>query len=284
MKNYDQSMTTYYHERRYDEFYFELLSPIQQRYYREIYRKLMNGKYLLGLSVEKNNVNMDLQKAIEAFRKDHVKMYQLTGKYSFFWCSRTSVLAELEHYRYSGEVFPEDRVAEIVKMASSYRTKLMQLAAVYEYFTEHISVSEDREEISMKCPVLNAAISEKTTLEGKCKLFIWVLRELGIDCGIIYYRTGMMYCMVHIDIGCFPIDFTKRTFQIPTHPEKVDWLLQLPMEHALEELRFMGRKEFVDKVKLLTKSERGRSLLKQFAARYGLLYNIAATRRLKTVR
>ncbi len=195
--------------RKYDEFYYGFLSPIQKQYYREIYSELTNvdNKYLLGLSVEKNNVEMDLQKAIQAFRRDHVEMYQLTGKYRLFWSSRTEVVAGLDHYRYSGEFLPEDRVAQIVKRASCYRTGLMQMAAVYEYFEENISVIET----PVECPVLNAAISEVTTIEGKYMLFTWVLREMGIDCGIIYYRTGKMYCMVHLDIGCFPIDFTKQT-------------------------------------------------------------------------
>lgn len=196
-------------ERKYDEFYYSFLSPIQKQYYRKIYSELtnVNNKYLLGLSVENNNVEMDLQKAIQAFRRDHVEMYQLTGKYRLFWSSRTAVVVELDHYRYSGEFLPEDRVAQIVKMASRYRTELMQMAAVYEYFEENISVIET----PVEYPVLNAVVSEVTTIEGKCMMFTWVLREMGIDCGIVYYRTGRMYCMVHLDIGCFPIDFTKQT-------------------------------------------------------------------------
>ena len=196
-------------ERKYDEFYYGFLSPIQKQYYRKIHRELtnVNNKYLLGLSVEKNNVEMDLQEAIKAFRRAHVEMYQLTGKYRLFWSSRTAVVVELDHYRYSGEFLPEDRVTQIVKMASRYRTELMQMAAVYEYFEKNISVVETL----VECPVLNAVVSEVTTIEGKCMLFIWVLREMGIDCGIVYYRTGKMYCMVHLDIGCFPINFTKQT-------------------------------------------------------------------------
>ena len=139
-------------ERKYDEFYYGFLSPIQKQYYRKIHRELtnVNNKYLLGLSVEKNNVEMDLQEAIKAFRRDHVEMYQLTGKYRLFWSSRTAVVVELDHYRYSGEFLPEDRVTQIVKMASRYRTELMQMAAVYEYFEEKHFCR--RNTCGMSCP------------------------------------------------------------------------------------------------------------------------------------
>ena len=61
-------------DRKYAEYHYECLSPIQKKYYKEIHKSILENNDCLFLTVDKNNVEMDLQKALLAFTRDHVKM------------------------------------------------------------------------------------------------------------------------------------------------------------------------------------------------------------------
>ncbi len=194
-------------DRKYAEYHYECLSPIQKKYYKEIHKSILENNDCLFLTVDKNNVEMDLQKALLAFTRDHVKMsYKLTGKYSLSWSSRTRVFVELKQNYYLETYSPKHRIAEITKVAGQYHTSLMKMAVVYEYIMEHIRICDGDEKL-IGSSLMNAAIFGIADLEGAYRLLTWTLRELGIDCGIIYQDTRM-YCMVNIgEVGCIPIDF-----------------------------------------------------------------------------